>query len=181
MLKTYKRDDRGRLLFREAWATSPGEAVVHTGTVGRRGKSEQRVVTEGQEAFLAAFERDARSRGFAPIPRADQLWLVVQFPLRSKMGNKRDAWLLEKGSEYLNNELGWRGLGHVDGHDRGNHKLNIFCVVVDAPLAVTAAKSCLRTSRLDLNRARIATRGYSSDEDYVLRYSKKPVSNFSVV
>lgn len=179
MRKLYK-EEGGRLLYREAWVEG-GEGIVHHGAVGKRGKSERHELTGSEKSFLSSFTREAKSAGYSLIPAKETFWLVVQFPMKSKMGAKRDRWLKETVSEHLNDELGWKGLGHVDGHDIGNFKLNVFCVVVDAELAVAAAKSRLRTSRLDLNRARIATKSFDGDDEYELRFSKKAMVDFSVV
>jgi hypothetical protein len=95
------------------------------------------------------------------------------------MGNKRDLWLKDKVQEYLNNHLGWAGLGDVDGFDMGQKKLNIFCRVVDEERAVSSIKTCLKEYRLDLNQARIATKKVG-DEDYTLKFSHKKVLAFEL-
>lgn len=177
MRKLYKRD-QGRLLYRECWVEA-GATTVHHGVVGRRGAVERGELAVSEAAFERAFVRESRDLGYAPIPTSEMFSLVVQFPMKSAMGNKRDRWLLETVSKHLDEELGWRGLGHVDGNDFGSGELNVFSWVVDDVLGADAAKARLRASRLDLARARIATRRRGEDQ-YVLRYSKNALPAFSI-
>lgn len=102
-------------------------------------------------------------------------------------GSKRDLWLKDKATEALTNELGWKGLGFVDGHDMGKtanpgpqYALNIYCFVMDEELGIQAIKRVLKETRLDYTRIKIASRELNSDGEYVLKYSAKKGLEFYV-
>ena len=194
MVKLYKEDDKGNLLYMETWSTESFRAIVHKGKVGREGSDEEIEMNKFDKAiktesdYFKYFTDKYKKEGYLEIPDEKLVWLVVQFPMKSLKGNKRDHWLRDKVTEYLNEELGWRGLGHVDGFDMGkqiaDHKkfaLNIFCEVVDEAKGIAAIKRCLREYRLDYTRIKIASRPYLSDGGFQLKYSaKKKDQTFSL-
>ncbi|NMI07108.1 hypothetical protein HF638_24255 [Paenibacillus sp. SZ31] len=107
--------------------------------------------------------------------------------MKSMAGSKRDLWLKDKASEALISELGWKGLGVVDGHDMGKtanpvtaFALNIYCYVVDEKLGIQAIKRVLKETRLDYTRIKIASRELENDGEYVLKYSAKKDQEFYV-
>jgi len=118
---------------------------------------------------------------------SDKIWLVAQYPLKSPKGSKRDHWLREKASEYLELALSDAELGCVDGWDMGRslaasdvYVLNIFCVVTQEEQAIACVKRVLRESRLDYTRVKIATMP-DGGESYTLRYAaRKGVTDFSL-
>ncbi|WP_145335960.1 hypothetical protein [Paenibacillus xylanexedens] len=115
-------------------------------------------------------------------------WLVVQYPLKSANGSKRDQWLKEKVMEYLETALTQHELGGVDGCDIGSsvadpkkYVMNIFCVVTDEERGIALVKKVLRESRLDYTRILIATMPYGTEGSYTLKFaSKKGVTEFSL-
>ena len=99
----------------------------------------------------------------------EKLWLVVQYPLKSIRGNKRDYWLKDKVMDYLEIFLHDAELGYVDGFDMGRSKtnpnrfvLNIFCVVTHEKRSITLVKKVLRDYRLDYTKIKIATMAYEN-------------------
>ncbi|PYE44542.1 hypothetical protein HUB98_18055 [Paenibacillus barcinonensis] len=118
----------------------------------------------------------------------DKHWLVVQYPLKSAKGSKRDQWLKEKVMEYLEAALTQHDLGEVDGCDLGSSVadpnkfvMNIFCVVTDEERGIALIKKVLRESRLDYTRIIIATMPYGTEGSYTLKYaSKKGITEFSL-
>lgn len=191
MFKLYKKDNKGSLLYAEAWATEEGNAIIHTGKVGSVGKSDEFVITErfdSEAAFLQQSEQLYKDKGYTALPDSEKYWLVLQYEMKSLKGSKRDHWLKEKVADYLNHDLGWKGLGHVDGFDMGKQisregkfALNIFMVVCYKEKAIAAVKKCTKDYRLDYTRIKIASRPYDSDESYLLEYSaKKNDQEFSI-
>lgn len=86
-----------------------------------------------------------------------------------------------RGVDSVEAHLTARGLGEVDGHDRGKRMgpdggfvINLFCVVSDTEKAATSVMTCLRQRRLDSTRATIAVSPAGTD-DYTVRYDR--VSN----
>jgi hypothetical protein len=191
MFKLHKKDSKNNLLYAECWISNEGKGIVHTGKVGKEGKTETYIIGEKFEKntdFLKHFEVHFRQSDYADFNDNNLTWLVVQFEMKSLKGNKRDHWLKDKVTEYLNEELGWRGIGHIDGFDmgeqiafKGKYALNIFCEVYDEEKGIAAIKRCLREYRLDYTRIKIAARPYLSDIGFQLKYSaKKKDQTFSI-
>ena len=191
MFKLHKRDAKNNLLYAECWTSEEKLGIVHTGKVGKDGDSEEFAIGEKfktSSEFLNHFKNHFKKLGYVEFNEADLTWLVVQFEMKSLKGNKRDHWLKDKVSEYLNEELGWRGIGHIDGFDmgeqiafKGKYALNIFCEVYDEEKGIAAIKRCLREYRLDYTRIKIASRPYLSDGGFQLKYSaKKKDQTFSI-
>lgn len=71
-----------------------------------------------------------------------------------------------------------RGLGYVDGHDRGKRAsdgkivVNIYALVKDAELGAMAVMAALRNGRADATRATIAHRG-QDDREWVVRFERR--------
>ncbi|MDR0230001.1 MAG: hypothetical protein LBI72_13220 [Flavobacteriaceae bacterium] len=182
MLKYYKKDFSGVILYKETWVDSEqGQYIIHWGKYGYQGKVKQVPLNEytSEEEYFRMFKEECEKDKYALVPREEMYQVVIQFPLASALGNKRDKWLQEKIEEYLNEYLGWRGVGHVDGFDIGRFKLNIFCKVVEPTKAVSCIKTCLKTYYLDLTRCCIASRK-QSEEEYIIHYSLKKVTKFEL-
>lgn len=155
--------------------------VEHSGKVGYVGTVAKTNMTEEEaDVHLQDFSKVYANEGYTKLCDNQLCTIVVQFLLKSKNGNKRDKWLKDKVSEYLKEHLGWRGIGVVESSGIDNGKLNIYCMVVDEECAVSAIKSCLKTYRLDLTHAIIAARNWD-DEDFRVKYSHKPINDFSVI
>ena len=191
MFKLHKRDNKNNLLYAECWVSAEKKGIVHTGKVGKEGETEEYSIGDKYKSptdFMSHFEKEFKQLGYADFKDEELTWLVVQFEMKSLKGNKRDHWLKEKVSEYLNEELGWRGIGHIDGHDmgeqiafKGKYALNIFCEVYDQEKGIAAIKRCLREYRLDYTRIKIASRTYLSNAGFELVYSaKKKDQTFSI-
>lgn len=182
MIKLYKKEQDGKLLYAEYWLEE-SQVVEHTGTVGTHGTT-SRIEFPGAFSNEDEFRRDFMDRyhaeGYQAPWEDDGYMLIVQYPMKSMAGSKRDLWLKDKASEALQNELGWRGLGDVDGYDMGKtanpvtqYALNIYCFVIDEDLGIQAVKRVLRDSRLDYTQIKIASRRLEGDGDYILKYSAK--------
>ena len=180
----YRQDAQAKWLYRQAWYDAEQQLwTEHVGKVGYQGKITTLMVAKSAVEQLTSLRlqhaAESAQLGYAAFPSELCCDMVVQYPLKSAMGNQRDAWLQDKVSTYLNECLGWTGLGHVDGSDRGQHKLNVFCQVVWHVKALSSIKSCLRTSRLDFNRARIASKT-QAETTYCLQYAHTAITDFSL-
>ncbi|PWB24671.1 hypothetical protein [Flavobacterium sp. HTF] len=182
MKKLYKFD-KDELWYAEYWISDLKKVIIHTGKVGTKGTTEELDFSnfDQNDKKLDDFFQDRfRKMGFNEFHSDNLYWLVVQYKMKSLKGNTRDYWLRDKATDYLNDELGWKGLGHVDGFDMGKtitdskkFVLNIFCVVVNEELGINAIKRCLKEYRLDYTQIKIASRKYSFDGQYKLKYSAK--------
>lgn len=182
LITLYKSIESKGLHYREMWFNQERNiVVVHWGKVGFIGKSEEYSMSyEEAEKYSERFILDSRKEGYDEFPEEELCTIVIQFPLKSNLGNKRDKWLGDKCSEYLQYHLSERGLGYSEGAHIENKKLNIFCIVVDEERGVSSIKTCLKTYRLDLTHAIIVARKWD-DEDFRYKYSHKPIDNFSLI
>lgn len=181
MLRLYKKDEQGKLDYAEYWIYE-GKATVHYGKVGEIGQVEEiedDFNTEEEKAmFREFFIKKFSSQGFEEIDEDAKYFVVIQYPLKSFSGTKRDRWLKDKVTSILDEELGWKGLGFVDGFDigvmlnkdRDKFALNIFCIVVDEEIAIDTIKNVLKKNKCDYEKIKIATRSFC-DDDYTLKYS----------
>jgi hypothetical protein len=183
IIRNYKRDEDGVLLFREAWYDEDfGQFVVNHGTVGHQSSTDATDV-EGEEAaegLLAAFAVQCEEDGFAEIPETEQFWVVAQIALKSKDGTERDKHLERKAKTALTSELAWRGLGIVDRSEIGNSRLNIFCLCPDVNKAVNAIKICIRNEDLDFTKLSIAAAPHSDPSAFKLKHSPKTAAGFTL-
>ncbi|WP_338539999.1 hypothetical protein [Paenibacillus tundrae] len=189
MFTLYKKKPDGNLLYAEYWIED-GQLVEHVGTVGALGTT-SRIDFPGEyqneDEFKHNFLSRYTSQGYEEASKQEAVILLIQYPMKSISGSKRDLWLKEKATEALTSELGWRGLGFVDGFDMGKstnpveqYALNIYCHVVDEKLGIQAVKRVLRETRLDYTQVKIASRAMNCDAAYVLQYSAKKDSVFYV-
>lgn len=118
----------------------------------------------------------------------EKCWLAVQYPMKSAKGSKRDHWLREKVTEYLESSLANIDLGYVDGFDMGKcvsdpnqFALTIFGVVTEEERGIALVKRVLRESKLDYTRMKIATMPYGKEASYTLKYAyKQGITDFSL-
>ncbi|WP_113717562.1 hypothetical protein [Arthrobacter dokdonensis] len=170
IVRMYRADDAGALVFREAWVDE-GEAgedgawfVVNHGTVGRQSTSDETAVDAVEEAFgmLAAFREQCVADGYAELPREDQFVVVAQFALKNDRVTDRDRHLEARVREALTAHLAWRGSGIVEktefkGGAHGTGKLNIYILAPDAARAVANIKVCIREEKLDFTKLSVAS------------------------
>ncbi|MNI14783.1 hypothetical protein D3C73_680570 [compost metagenome] len=180
MIKLYKKEqDQKTLRYFEVWLEPDNRrAVFHSGVAGRDGKTEY-VVWDAQTeelVFLETLLVKARAAGYTEIPSEHHDTIIVQYKIQGK-GSKADLVKRHRVERLLDQVLGWKGLGHVDGGDIGNKTMNIFCTVVDGAQAAAAVKNALRTYREDVNHAVIAIR--KTNENPVVVHPKEHKELFS--
>ncbi|EQB1801862.1 hypothetical protein FZW78_13455 [Listeria monocytogenes] len=182
MLKLYKKE-QNQILYAEYWINND-KAIVHYGKVGKVGEKEETSnyleKYESKAAFHEAFINRFVPQGYSENPPNENFWILIQYPLKSLTGTKRDIWLKDRVTDVLNDDLGWKGLGIVDGVDIGQtanpnkqFALNIFCVVVDEEIGIKVIKSALRNNSCDYTSVKIASRPFSDDAEYTLKFSAK--------
>ncbi|TDQ79445.1 hypothetical protein [Sphingobacterium yanglingense] len=182
-LKYYKFDEGIATQYLEIWYDeTERKATVHKGKVGYQGQRTIHQILEENELqqLYVIVKQEAEDLGFVLPKEENYSTVVVQYQLKSKFGNKRDLWLKDKVQDYLDNHLGWHGLGAVNGFDLGAGKLNIFCDVIQLDKGISGIKSCLRTSRLDYTQARIAYKTFGTDV-YTLAYAKNMNLSFELI
>lgn len=169
IVRMYKTDDDGALVFREAWVDAGDGAeddeiyfVLNHGPVGQQSTSKE-VVAESVESargMLAAFEEQCLTDGYAVLSREEQSIVVAQLALKNARVTDRDKYLEEKAREALTAHLAWRGSGVVEKTEfvEGPHstgKLNIYILSPDSARAVANIKVCVREHKLDFTKLSI--------------------------
>ncbi|MDJ0314641.1 hypothetical protein [Arthrobacter sp. H35-D1] len=185
IVRMYKKNDDGTLVFREAWVDAGGAEetdgagngsgasagaaaevffVVNHGTVGHISTSKDAAVKSVEEAegMLAAFAEQCGEDGYAVLKREEQTLVVAQFALKSDRVSDRDKHLAQRVKDALTPHLAWRGSGVLEkleftsaGHGLG--KLNVYVVAPDAARAVANIKVCIREEKLDFTKLTVAT------------------------
>ncbi|MEQ1509466.1 MAG: hypothetical protein ABL909_03580 [Sphingopyxis sp.] len=146
--KFYRKTANG-LEYREAW--SDGDNIVqHQGQCGSQGEhSTERVIgDEAQQVMLNLWRKDTKSAGFKTLPMSRHRTLVVSSRVDG-FGSTDDLNRRHALEDFLNNELGWLGLGHCDGGSTGSGSMEAFCLVVDASLAIDCLSSILSSSKFN--------------------------------
>lgn len=193
MHKLYKRDNE-KLYYREMWYEKENACLVrHHGEVGDEGETEvvslsldAEQSTETQvktqvDSHMADFIKEGMAAGYTPFDDKDKHWLAIQIPLREAVGTHETFDFLEDVEGYVSEKLGWNGLGEMDGHDIGNGKINVFCLVVDAALAVALLQSALSPEYDEwFKHIKIATLPNDSDIDYQLKYAADGDPDFDI-
>lgn len=116
MITLYKQIETKGLYYKEMWYDHSDKILIeHSGKVGYAGTvTKTNMTPEDARTQLFNFSSICAKDGYAELSENQLCTIVVQFPLKSKEGNKRDKWLKDKVSEYLKDHLGWRGIGSVD-------------------------------------------------------------------
>lgn len=168
IVRMYKTDDKGTLLFREAWYEDDAQDaveenqelqfVVNHGSVGHVSKTsqEENVSTERAEELFAGFIEQSTEDGYRELTNEEQSWVIVQFALKSKDGTARDKTLQSNAQREFSNHLAWRGLGTVESSDFAPWKLNVRILTPDANASIAALKTIARDAKLDPTKMRIA-------------------------
>jgi hypothetical protein len=163
IIRAYKRDDDGVLLFREAWYEEDIEQfVLNWGTVGFQSTTKETddVAPPAAEELFAAFSAQCLQDGYAEVPVEDQHWVIAQYALKTETGTDRDRYLETKAKAAITEHFAWRGIGIVDRSEFAARKLNIYCLVPDVAKAVTGLKTCLRDPNLDFTKLSIGAAPY---------------------
>ncbi|MDQ6523012.1 hypothetical protein RB608_05345 [Nocardioides sp. LHD-245] len=167
-------DDGEPSRFVQIWVSEgTGEWVRREGVLGRTGRiTELGLAADASSA--AELAAPYLADGFAEVDDEFRAWIVVQYPTRDKRSDER---LIDHASEWLAAVLDERGLGYVDGYDRGRRGgdgrlvVNLYARVVDAGAGCEAAMAALRRGRADERRATIAHRP-PDGEEWTVRYAR---------
>lgn len=146
LFKHYRKIE-GRLHYREAWLPDDLTVVEHEGLCGDRGNVREHAF-ETAEAARKTYElikQTARDEGFRPIPESKHAKLVVEFRIDG-MGAAGDLGRRHALEGFLNDLVGWLGLGRLDGGSSGSGTMEAMCLVVDFATAKAAVEQALRNS-----------------------------------
>jgi hypothetical protein len=91
---------------------------------------------------LKELKTQARSEGFNPISKSRHITIIVERQIDG-LGAGSDLNVRHKLEDDLDQLLGWLGLGHCDGGATGSGSMEVFCMVVDAKIAIPAVNQAL--------------------------------------
>jgi hypothetical protein len=172
MVKLYKQDSNS-LLYAECWVNE-GISYIHLGSVGDTGITKQKAC-EDEVSFERLFINEYHEKGYNEVSDEKKYWLIIQWPIKEKIGKTRDLKIKDAAIGLLNEGLGWAGIGEVDGWDIGRSSspdgesvLNIACIVVHETIGVRVVLDSLQ-KKVDCSNIRIATRTFTGEE-YSLQY-----------
>ena len=134
MLKLYKLDgDKPK--YWETW-NSDGEHTIHWGTLGKEGRTKDinEADTPDWHQRIQKLVDKRIKEGFKTISINKHDSLVVEYEIDG-FGTEKDLDKRHKLQSYLDEILGWTGLGHCDGGSIGSGTMEAFCYVVDFDLA----------------------------------------------
>ena len=158
MFKLYHRVDE-RLFFHEAWIV--GERIIeHWGSCGEPGDTRHHDVAHGTDPFatLKSLQREPRAKGYRPIRMSRHVGVVVERQIEG-MGSPSDLEQRHALQTFLDDKLGWNGIGHCDGGSMGQGSMEAFCLVVDGPIALEVLGRELARSQFRGFRARVESQG----------------------
>jgi hypothetical protein len=144
MFKLYRRVGKD-LEYYEAWPTDEG-IIEHRGRCGERGRALRHATRDvaEQHRILTKLRDAAKSDGFRNIPQSRLATLIVECQITGS-GSTDDIDRRHALEEFLDEQLGWLGLGHCDGGASGAGSMEVFCFVVDHAIAQEALAPILST------------------------------------
>lgn len=185
-MKKFYKFENDQIFYHETWFNrSRNMITIHSGKVGEMGETQDygsstpiNDNTDHEIAkFFHDFELQCHDDGYFALTSDQTHMVVIQFPLTTKDGEKQDLWFKDRVCERLNEHLGWRGLGNVDGFDIGMYQMNVFCFVCNATLAIQHIQQCLKESALNIRPFTIATRKLT-EQNLVQKFSTEPTIIF---
>ena len=158
LFKFYTRRD-GDLHYREGWIDQD-KVVEHFGVCGERGETRSHPAGDGTaaQALLKTLNREAAATGFKPIPMSRHKGLIVEKSIGG-FGSPDDLDLRHELQAFLDDRLGWLGLGHCDGGSTESGTMEAYCLVVDGAVALEALTRELASSKFSDFRARLSPEG----------------------
>lgn len=145
MLKLYKLINN-RLNYWETWEIDRKTAMVHWGVVGEQGQSKQ--IKYG---FFSNFRKTAVQKeidekineGYREFDDNGYSYLEIEYNIE-RFGTEQDLAKRHRLEEKMNEILGWKGLGYVDGGSIGSGTMEVGSIVVDFEIAKKVIEKELR-------------------------------------
>ena len=129
----------------EYWDNGDGTHTFHWGQVGTEGESTviRPRLFSSVKSQVSKLENEYISKGYEEIPLEQQHILLVEYAVDG-FGNADDLEKRHSLEDYVNEVLGWTGLGYCDGGSIGSGSMEICCLVVDYEIAKKVVAERLR-------------------------------------
>jgi hypothetical protein len=123
--------------------------VNHRGVIGQRGVVTEQVVasTEAEEQAFQQAVREAEAEGYVPLEKIPNSQILVNFKVSTWEESEIQSFKNTLQS-LLGDILGWTGNGYCEGFTLGREGLTMWCIVVDADLALPTLLAGLEKNRL---------------------------------
>jgi hypothetical protein len=145
--KQYRRTEDG-VEYWESWVEEDGPAVVHWGRLGERGEVRRFEDRAEFSDYVRTKTFELHAAGFRAIDEEDHATVLVMIPPESLPYEAADVEALWARLEsWVDEELGWTGLGRCTGVDLSSEMVAL-AIAVDARLAVEVLGAALPASGL---------------------------------
>jgi hypothetical protein len=118
--------------------------TVHWGIVGERGQYRDVNLFSGRKEVKKELE-DKIKEGYREFEEDEMAFLEVIYTIND-FGTEQYLEKRHELEEYLNELLGWTGLGHVDGGSIGSGTMEVDCLVVDFDMAKKVIENDLKNT-----------------------------------
>jgi hypothetical protein len=155
MQKLYKEID-GVLNYWEIWESEPKTIMTHFGVVGERGKSQitKAGIFSSASSLIKKKIAEKINEGYSESSDDDFYTLIIEYHIDG-MGTNEDLEKRHALEDYMDELLGWTGLGHCDGGSIGNGTMEVACMVISDSIAIQIAKNDLLNSNIFKNFSKI--------------------------
>lgn len=153
MLKLYRFSGLEKEYW-ETWEEEPRGHVVHWGALGTEGKSKtvKSSLFRNAEKSIQKEIDELIEQSFVPVLLEDHAILMVEYSI-DNMGSEADLDKRHRLENFLNEKLGWTGLGACDGGSIGSGTMEVCNFVVDFEIAKRVIEeSLLGTEFADYSR-----------------------------
>lgn len=142
MIKLYRFTDGG-CQYWETWDNEDGTFTVHWGELGFEGDTKLLSGSGPNSAEILA-EAEANQKLAEGYDEPETVYgLEISYKVDG-FGTQDDLDKRHRLEEQLNETLGWTGLGHCDGGSIGSDSMEVYCLVVDFPLARSVIEQDLK-------------------------------------
>ncbi len=144
-MKKFYHPKKNPKQYWEYWDNGDGSHTIHWGELGTEGEStiiKRRLLTSARSQ-VSKLENDYTSRGYEEVDFEDQYVLLIEYAVDG-FGNADDLDKRYSLEDFMNEVLGWTGLGHCDGGSIGSGSMEVCCFVVDYEIARQVVAERLR-------------------------------------
>lgn len=135
MLTLYKHIDN-QLHYWETWEKDDNHGIIHWGIVGQKGQKKE-IMGGWFSNFHKKVQKEMDEKikeGYSEFDEDKIAFLEIEYKIEG-FGTNEDLDKRHRLEDYLDELLGWTGLGHVDGGSIGSNTMEVGCMVVDFEIA----------------------------------------------
>jgi len=121
-----------RIFYWETWNNEGKDWIIHFGKVGERGHSEKvkNSLFSSAERKVKQLIAEKKREDFIEVSVEDHDILIIEYKVDGH-GSVEDLNKRHELEDFMNDKLGWVGLGHCDGGSIGSGTMEICCFVIN--------------------------------------------------